>query len=826
MPMAIKLSRPRSGDPFASLDGDLLAGIPLGGDRSIPPSPPSPPKPVLSDTGVPTGEIRISGRITAIRFQKAEEDFYIFSVQRTGTTREADRMDVKGHGVSLRVGSEVECTGVLEPSKNPRYPQPTLKCSMIMEVVPSSVQGIRNLLHHGFVKGLGPKNADALLDAYGDKLFDIAEKRPELLYTVKAGNRTVPESAVTGLVRAVREKRAVPRIMAYLAEIGLGPGLSHRVFRELGANAVATIKRDPYALTAVPLIGFTTADKVARRVGLPPNSESRIRAGMEAALIKEADNGSTAVALPRLQMQMSKLLQWKELDATGVEVVRSVPEERIRDVMGEALKENSKFVRRIIAGPVEVASLKEYVRGEKSIAKHVARLATAKATSSVGRIDLSSPAFAHLDDDQLKAVRTSLSSPFSVITGRPGCGKTTVVKSIVDVLDAEGLSFKLCAPTGRAQKRITEATGYPAATMHRMLGSRGAGVFTHDENNQLDTDVLIMDELSMVDTYLLDKTLRAVKSGTIVICVGDADQLPSIGAGNVLADLINCDKVPVTTLTQIHRQAQDSSIILNAHRIISGQLPAALPGKNDFELVNCFDPAKQVQVVIDMYKQLRSEGFGEEDIQILTPMRKKTDLGSNNLNKVMKEILNPAEGKPSMTIGKFEDARIFSVGDRIMQVANNRDLGIYNGDIGYITAIDTKAGEILCDFSGEDVVMEPSDLEDVDLAYATTIHKSQGSEFPAVIIPLAKAHSMMLDRNLLYTAETRGKKKVAMVGDTYVLKRAVSEANSSVRLTGLQDELLDAFEQALKPDPATLAHRQVEKLLASTKSNLKSKFAP
>jgi exodeoxyribonuclease V alpha subunit len=733
----------------------------------------SPPSSNSNASAADPEEVLLRGKVSKVIYEGPEGDFYIFTMMPQGAGRE---VKVKGYGVGLAKDREIECIGRWELDK---YKERLLSAGTIMEIIPNNLEGMRKLLHSGFVPRIGKATADALLRVFGDRLFDIAENSPDVLYAIPG----VGEQRVNSLVRTIREKRALPRIMSYLASVGLGPGLSHRVFREMGPQAVTLIEKNPYSLTRVPLIGFTTADKVARRRGIPFDSEMRIVAGMEAVLLAESERGSTAVALPRLIEQMGKLLA---VDG------QTVPPSRLASVVNGEIGEGKRMLQREILGGVKAVSLSEFVRSEQSVATNVNRVL--RKDIPIVSIDMGSRRFAHLDADQQKAAKTSLESAFSVITGRPGCGKTTVTKSIVDALVEDRQSVLLCAPTGRASKRITEATGYAASTMHRALGSRGAGVFVHNENNPLPHDVVLIDETSMVDTWMMDKMMRAIRPGTRLIMVGDADQLPSIGAGNVLSDVISSGVVPVSVLRQIHRQAQGSSIILNAHQIINGNAPKDM-GRDDFQMIKCTESEKQVQMVVGQYRSLVADGFKPEDIQILTPMRKKTDLGANNLNRVMKEILNPSDGKPSVSRGKGETAITFSVGDRIMQVANNRELGIYNGDIGYIMGIDKKAQIVTADFSGEIVDMEFSDLEDVDLAYATTIHKSQGSEFKAVILPVARSHSYMLDRNLIYTAVTRGKDKVVMGGDLYMLPSIVQKAGSSVRMTGLQDELCNEAER-------------------------------
>lgn len=742
-------------------------------------------------------EFRVVGKISRFVFEAEEDGFYIFTVQRTGTRSPLDQVKVKGYGNKLALGQEVECIGPYEAGKGLKYKDElTLNAKSITEVIPTSLEGIRKLLHQGFVKGIGPKYADLMLSHFGKNLLDVAEHSPQRIYGIPG----LGDARAKAFVSAVAEKKAVPRIMSYLAEIGLGPGLSHRVFKELGTDAVNKIKANPYALTAIPMIGFTVADKVARHVGIPPDSVTRIEAGIQATMLKESETGSTAVLKSKVLDETIKMLAYPSKDGAPGSL-QHIPMDRVTGVLEMALKSKETIQSRTFSNGVEALSLVEFVVQETGIALGLARLANAR-TRAIRHVDISSPHFAHLDASQVHAARLALTSNVSVITGRPGCGKTTVTKSIIQALQEAGKTYLACAPTGRAAKRFMEATGFEASTTHRLLESKGTGSFGKNEGNPLVADFIIADEQSMADTNMSYRLLRAVSSGSQLLYVGDFEQLSSIEAGAFLRDTIQCGRIPVATLNKPHRNAADSDIIVNAHKIIEGVVPVSSGPKSDFSIVSCTDADQQVDSIIDQYRGLLKRGFAPEDIQILTPMRKKTDLGVNALNKRLKEILNPGVLKDSIKRGKFDNEIVFSEGDRVMQVQNNKELGIYNGDIGYIKRIDKTADEVLVDFSGEEVVMTSSDLDDVDLAYATTIHKSQGSEFPAVIIPICRGHWMMWDKNLLYTAVTRGKKEVCLAGDTYMLKKIVTTETAKLRLTGLRDEIeqaFDIFDARLKP---------------------------
>lgn len=745
-------------------------------------------------------EFLVRGEITRVIFEQPEDNFYIFLVRRHQAMDPFDQVKVKGYGYKLHPGQQVDCTGVYENGKGAYKDELTLKAHIISEVIPTGLEGIRRLLHKGYVKGIGPKTADLMLAHYGANLFDVAELAPDRIFQIPG----LGEARAKSFVKTITEKKAVPRIMSFLAEIGLGPGLSHRVFKDLGLDAVRKIKSNPYALTSIPLIGFTTADRVARQMGVDPYSSKRIEAGIAALLTNESENGSTAVEVKHVIEETSKMLNCQDEKGPPGSMIK-ISNEQVEIVLNKVVRDQLIAKKRELKNGIEAVSLIGFSSQESRIATDLARLVHAR-TRAIRDVDTSTYRFAHLDEDQKQAAKTALTSNVSVITGRPGCGKTTVTKSIIEALNDAGLSYLACGPTGRAAKRFKEATGFDAMTMHRALGSRGAGKFHHDEDNPLEVQFIIADEQSMSDTYLSHKLLRAVVSGAQLLYVGDVDQLPSIGAGTVLKDIIQSGKIPVSTLTNIHRQAAGSDIIINAHRIINGEVPVSRSGGSDFTMIDNFDINTQVDTIISQYKKLIKKGFYPEDIQILTPMRKKTDLGSNILNKKLKEILNPGKPQNSIKRGKFDNEVTFSTGDRIMQVVNNKELGIYNGDIGYIISMDKVADEICVDFSGEKVMMSSEDFDDIDLAYATTIHKSQGSEFPAIIIPMSKSHWMMWDRNLLYTAVTRGKKEVILAGDTYMLKKVVATQNASKRMTGLSEEIeriFDLYDPNVKRKPSS-----------------------
>lgn len=767
------------------------------------------------------GMAHVKGRIAYMRHEQAGEDFFIFTVQPLGTNSASDRVTVKGHGTSLVAGMEVEIRG--EWHSDPRYGR-QVHNALVTPVLPVSEEGIRKLLASGFVEGIGPETAERLLQRFGVQLFEVAEKQPNLLLEVPG----MGTARVQSLTQTLREKKALPGIMSFLAEVGLGPGMSHRVYRSFGLETVAKVKENPYSLMSVPLMGFSRADEVARRMGVPFDSERRIAAAMEAALLKAAEKGSTAMPVEQMKADMGRV---------GLLGIRSGPDgypqtvdrARIEQVVEREIAVSGRFtVRNLLArsaqyngepmSSVRAVSLTSMVADEMRIAAHLKRLAFQPVSA---KLDVANIHLEHLraDESQQEAAQQSLMSSVSVITGRPGCGKTTVTRAVIEAMESAGLRVMLVAPTGKAAKRLSKATGRPATTVHRALKSSGAGKFGHDAEHPLEADAIVADECSMMGTRLTERFLRAVATGTQLVMVGDKDQLASIEPGNVFADIIASDVIPVSVLKKIHRtviegqeDAGVSAITANAHRVMDGlvpQMPVAGQRK-DFALVDCDEDEDKAQRILSVYKCLLSRGFEPQDIQVLTPMRRPQDpLGSCSLNMLLKDLLNPAHARdPAQTLrkrlpGVVEEGEngetlgprmmAFSVGDRVMQMANNKELGIYNGDLGYITEIDHAEKMLTCDFDGEVVCLSFKDLDALDLAYATTFHKVQGSEYKAVIIAVSRSHSHMLDRNMLYTAITRGKEMDVLVGDMSMLPWVVKRCDVGKRMTGLCDEIEELF---------------------------------
>ena len=739
------------------------------------------------------GKIRVVGRIQKIRFYDEEKGFYILSVLPQGKdVRGAQRpVSVKGYGVDLAEGKDIQAEGKMVASRSPAYP-PSLEAESLSELLPQGLDGIRKYLSAGFIPGIGKVMADALIQTFGAQVFEIIEKTPERLIEVPG----VGEGRAAALVKAMKTQNALRRIMPFMMENGLGPAMAMRVHRALGDNAPYKIRKNPYCLTKVPMFGFKRADEVAKKLGLALDSKERIQAALQHVLITEADDrGNTAVAYKRL-VEMAKKL----LDDAGRAFEILAPQ--IQSVLDRDIARKTDVVERELAGGVRTVSLMTYARQEEAIAARLVEMLAAPADELISGDYRDHPSFSHLDPSQLDAAHTSLRNRISVITGRPGCGKTTVTKAVLDVMTSMGLSCALCAPTGRAAKRMTEATGYPASTIHRTYKG-GHNGFRHNEANPIPFSVVCIDELSMATSWLMDKSVRGTKKDAHMILVGDPDQLPSIGAGNVLADMIRSGVVPVSTLTEIHRNAQDSNIIKAAHAIINGEVPVSVPEKGDFVIIPAHGPEKQVKAILEQYDAFCAQGIDPSEIQILTPMLSRGGVGADDLNALLKERMNPAGNRPSVKRMQNGVEITFSEGDRVMYTVNEthedadgNEIDVSNGEIGYIKAIDKAMKTLTVDFLGVVVEMDLAALDDFKLAYASTIHKAQGSEFKAVIVPISKAQSYMMDRNLLYTAATRGKDNVILIGDEYMLKTIVAKTQNAERMTGLRECLVQAANEA------------------------------
>ena len=637
-------------------------------------------------------------------------------------------------------------------------------------VQPEGLKGIERYLA-SFIDGISSKLAKKLVRHFGKDTLEVFAHAPHRLSEVPGLGRKRRKKALASW----RKTHKVREAMVFLQGLGVSSALALKIYQLFGDNTIDLVRSNPYRLTEVRGIGFHRADAIARSQGLSQDAAERAAAGL-VHVLEEASSGEGHMLLPREEL----LRRTGRLLGLG------------RDVVEPAIDALCKRRRLCLVG--DAVFLRRLENAERIVAERLRALTTEKAASLRLNVDVAINKFENREGIALAAaqqetLREMVASKVMVLTGGPGTGKTTLTKGIVYVATLTGLSVSLAAPTGRAAKRLSEATGVEAKTIHRLLGYQG-DAFTQNEDNPLETDLLVIDEASMLDTPLARHLLIALPDSTRLIFVGDVDQLPSVGPGRVLGDLIESGEIPVVRLTEIFRQAEESLIVVNAHRVIRGELP--VPGRRseeDFFLANRPDAEEALAEVTDLVLTRIPKRFGFEplrDIQVLAPMRRGV-LGVENLNQQLQELLNPQGEAP-----KWAGRRIRG-GDRVMQRSNDYELEVFNGEIGVVAGFDAEERKVMIDFDGRLVSYPAASLDELELAYATTIHKSQGSEFPCVVIVLHQQHFVMLQRNLLYTAITRGKQLVIVVGARQAVATATRTETTQRRETRLVERLQGRF---------------------------------
>jgi exodeoxyribonuclease V alpha subunit len=608
------------------------------------------------------------------------------------------------------------------------------------------------------IRDIGPVYAKKLMRAFGEKVFDVIETEPDRLLEVDG----IGPVRASRIVTAWAEQKVVREIMVFLHSHGVGSARAVRIYKTYGADAVQVMSENPYRLARdIRGIGFKTADAIAMKLGIDKTAMIRVRAGISYALTEAMDDGHCGLPVAELTPLAEKLLD--------------VPQELVHTALDLELADGTVIADRL--ADTACVFLAGLYRAERAIADRLFTLNKDQLPWPWIDPEKAIPWIEQrtgltLADSQKAAVATALASKVRVVTGGPGVGKTTIVNAILRILSAKGVKLLLCAPTGRAAKRMNEATGLEAKTIHRLLevDPKGGG-FRRDDTNPLDCDLLVVAETSMVDVLLMNALVKAIPDKTALLIVGDVDQLPSVGPGQVLADMIASGVIPVVRLTEVFRQAAESRIIVNAHRINQGVIPDLRKpeAESDFYFVEAEDPETAVPLIIELVKIRIPRRFGLDpirDIQVLCPMN-RGGVGARSLNIELQAALNPAGERKVET---------FAPGDKVMQVENDYDKEVYNGDIGYVKDVDLDEGELAASFDGRSVTYGFGELDTLVPAYAATIHKSQGSEYPAVVIPVMTQHYTMLQRNLLYTGVTRGKRLVVLVGQ----KKAVAIAVRSV----------------------------------------------
>lgn len=719
----------------------------------------------------------LSGIIERITFHNADNGYCVLRVKVKG---HKDLVTVTGSVPSVLVGEHIKCSGVWYNDRN--YGR-QFKADFLKSLPPDTLEGIEKYLGSGLIKGIGAHFAKKLVLTFKDRVFDVIETRPDLLSTIEGIGKMRAQSICTNW----QDQKIIREIMVFLQSHGVGTTRATRIYKTYGENAIEVVSANPYQLAKdIRGIGFISADTIASNLGIEKNSLIRAIAGISHILLEAANDGHCGLPKDILVQNSIKLL---EIDES---LIQQAIEEEIKqgvliadiidrfDNRNEPTSTNSNNNNIIIF-------LASYYYYEQTIARILINLLNSLISWNKDDVDELVPQIEEqlnirLASSQRLAIKKALGNRAMVITGGPGTGKTTLVKTLIKTLEAKNLNIKLCAPTGRAAKRLSESTDLEATTIHRLLEINSVhGGFKRNQDNPLFCDYLVIDEASMVDVPLFYSLLKALPPHAALLIVGDADQLPSVGAGQVLKDIISSKVIPTVQLTEIFRQAATSKIITNAHKINSGLMPELNSRNNqdnpdsDFYFIEAEENEDIISKIITMVKTRIPKKFGldpVQDIQILCPMQ-RGGCGARVLNVELQQALNSNYNKG---ISKF--GQIFAPGDKVMQTENNYDKDIYNGDIGTIININEQEQELLIRFYDRDVIYDYTDLDQITLAYATTIHKSQGSEYPAIIVPITMQSYMMLRRNLIYTAVTRGKNLVVIIGQKKALALAVRESSS------------------------------------------------
>lgn len=712
---------------------------------------------------------KLHGSIERVTFHSEASGFCVLRVKVKGYR---ELITVIGSAASVTAGEYIECLGCWV---NDRQHGQQFKTISLKIVPPTTLDGIEKYLGSGMVKGIGPHFAKKLVKAFGELVFDVIEQTPERLLELP-GIGMKRQERVTS---AWAEQKVIREIMVFLQSHGVGTSRSVRIYKTYGELAIEKVRENPYRLALdIHGIGFKTADTLAQKLGIGPQSLLRAQAGVRHVLQEWSGEGHCAAIRSNLCEMAAKLLE--------------IPQPIIDQAIAAELTEGNLIAE--IDGSDEFIFLTPLHRAEIGCAANLNRLNQGDAPWGLIDADKAIPWVEEqtgmsLSQSQAAAVRLVLQHKVSVITGGPGVGKTTLVNSLLKILKAKRVRIGLCAPTGRAAKRLTESTGMEAKTVHRLLEFDPTQfAFKHNDENPLDLDCLVIDESSMMDVVLMNQLLKAIPTEAAVLIVGDVDQLPSVGPGSVLADIIESGQIATVRLTEIFRQASTSKIITNAHRINHGQMPVVdkTESLSDFYCLYAETPeeifAKLMQVVLERIPQ-RFNFHPVNDVQILTPMN-RGGLGARSLNIELQTRLN-GHSEPKIT--RFGNT--YAPGDKVIQRINNYDKEVFNGDIGVIKSIDLEESQVKILFDDQEVDYEFSDLDEITLAYATSVHKSQGSEYPVVVIPMAMQHFMLLERNLLYTGVTRGKQLVVVIAQPKALAMAVKNQQSQRRITHLSARL-------------------------------------
>ena len=698
--------------------------------------------------------------VERITYQNPENGYSVLKVKVKGYN---DLVTLVGNLLEVPVGSVLLCRGEWKVDK--RYGSQFVAATW-EETMPATVYGIEKYLGSGLVKGIGPRFARAIVQRFGTKTIDIIETEIERLYEVP----NIGRKRVAKIRESWEKQKDIKNVMLFLQGYGVSTAYAAKIYREYGKESIDKVRENPYRLADdIWGIGFKTADGIAAKMGYEKEDPRRCRSGILYTLGQLSDEGHVYAGEEQLVKTAGQLLE--------------AGETAIRDTLAGMLQAEDLILDK------DAIYLPPFYHAECGTSRRLRDLAESTGRSLFdGLFDpssLTAETGIEYDEVQLAAIRQAVTSKVMVLTGGPGTGKTTTTQGIIAALKKAGLRVLLAAPTGRAAKRMSEATGMEAKTIHRLLEYNPQDGYKRNDENPLEGDALIVDECSMIDILLMNNLLKAVPVGMRLVFVGDIDQLPSVGAGNVLRDVIDSQRIPVVRLVRIFRQAQKSRIVMNAHSINQGRFPDTSNGRDtDFFFMREDDPERAAETIVRLVKERLPRAYREspDRIQVLTPMQRGV-VGAANLNLLLQQALNPSG--PSLGRGGYT----YRQGDRVMQLCNNYAKEVFNGDLGYIREVDTEERTLKVDFDGKWIEYDITELDELTLAYATTIHKAQGSEYPIVVMPVLMTHFVMLQRNLIYTGITRAKKICVLIGAMKALAYAVRNVSVLKRNTSLRERL-------------------------------------
>lgn len=717
--------------------------------------------------------VELCGTIDKQIYKNPENGFAIFNLK----VNSKEKVTIQGYLPEIHQGEQVTLKG--EWTFHKKFGRQFIAKECVAQL-PSSVIGIQKYLSSGMIKGIGPKFAERLVNKFQEKTLEIIDKNPEMLHQVSG----VGPARVEAITKAWQDQKEISKVMVFLKSKDVSTSFAVKIYKTYGSDSINKIQENPYRLVEeIWGIGFKSADKLATQLGIEQNSLKRIKSGILHCITETTNEGNLYLESETGFKETIKILELEDNQYTQNLIKQALNELYQQEKIKLIEFEEKKFI-----------SLPQYYFSEKGIAKKIIKFLdyTKKINLDLNKVydQIRKPDSNNieLNEKQQKGVLTCLQNKITIITGGPGTGKTTLIKKLLEVLENNKINFKLAAPTGRAAKRIFEGTGRNSFTLHRLLEfSPQTMSFLKNEQNALDLDYLIIDEASMIDTFLMHSILKALPWNANLILLGDIDQLPSVGAGNILNDLIESQKIATVKLTEIFRQAQDSLIIVNAHKVNNGEFPTSKnEGKKDFVYLKQDEPENIFPILHKIYKyKLKQKGIDPKKTVVLTPMNRGI-AGTQRINQELQEILNPAHNNKKQ-INRY--GQFYREGDRVMQIRNNYDKFVFNGDIGTIDKIDVIDQKIFVDFADRILEYDFAELNELVLSYAISIHKSQGSEFPAVIIPIFMQHFILLQRNLIYTAITRAKKLCILMGQSRAIAMGIKKNKGKKRITFLKEFL-------------------------------------